>query len=270
MTASDQVTRRWLDVEGRLLHRLHFGGSGPLVVCLHGVTSCAWTWHHVARHLRAAGHAVAACDLRGHGDSGWAGPTQYRTVALAADMAQVLADIGDEPADIVGSSWGALVGLAVAATRPELVRRLVMVDIEPSFSQPAMLDPPRPGRFATLAEAAASWRASNPSAPEDLVQLLAAAASRPDADGGRMVLHDPLFLKFWPFRSEDWWATLDAVDVPTLVINAGRSWVRSEVCDEMADRLRQGQRINLPGVTHTVPVDAPTLLAAALTRFLAS
>ena len=43
-----------------------------------------------------------------------------------------------------------------------------------------------------------------------------------------------------------------------------RSWVRSEVCDQMANRLRHGQRIDLPGTTHTVPVDAPDALAAIL------
>jgi pimeloyl-ACP methyl ester carboxylesterase len=269
MTGSDELRRRWLEVDGRALHRLEFGGSGPLVVCLHGVTGSAWGWHHVARELKAAGHRVVACDLRGHGDSAWAGPEEYGTEALASDLAAVLGDLGDGPADVVGSSWGALVGLALAAARPELVRRLAMVDIEPSFDQPEIIDPPRPGRFASLDEAAASWRAANPSAPEDLIQLLAAAASRPEAGGARAAAHDPLFLRRWPFRAENWWSALDRVDAPTLVVTAERSWVRAEVGDEMADRLRRGQRANLPGVTHTVPIDAPAALAATLVRFLA-
>jgi pimeloyl-ACP methyl ester carboxylesterase len=270
MTGSDQVRRWWLDVDGRFLHRLDFGGPGPLVMCLHGVTSCAWVWHHVAGHLIEAGHGVVACDLRGHGDSSWARPDEYRSRDLARDAAAVVADLGGGPVDVVGSSWGALVGLALAAERPDLVRHLVMVDIEPSFSQPEFLDPPRPGRFASVAEVAANWRATNPSAPEDLIALLAVAASRPDGDGGRVPLHDPLFLERWPFRSEDWWSTLDAVEVPTLVIHAEHTWVRGEVCDQMAERLPRGQRVDLPGASHTAPIDAPFALAEAVATFLGS
>jgi len=44
---------------------------------------------------------------------------------------------------------------------------------------------------------------------------------------------------------------------------------RAEVCDEMAQRLRRGQRADLPGSAHTVRLDAPSALAAVVGRFLA-
>ena len=267
MIVSARVTHGWTEHDGRLLHHLDFGGPGRPVVCVHGVTSCAWVWHDaIAAGLPADGHAVAV-DLRGHGDSGWAPPDRYGTADHADDLQAVLDAIGAADADLVGSSWGALVALAVAARRPDVVHRLVLVDIEPSFGQGETDIPPRPSHFAGVGDAAAFWRTNNPGAPDDLVALLAAAATRP-APGGLVPAHDPLFLERWPFRSEDWWAALEAVTAPTLVVHAERSWVRADVCDEMAARLREAERVDIPSA-HVVPVDAPVALARAVGAFLA-
>jgi pimeloyl-ACP methyl ester carboxylesterase len=270
MISTDLVRQWWIEADGRRLHQLDFGGSGHPVVCLHGVTSCAWVWHHAARYLSPAGR-VLACDLRGHGDSGWAPPDRYRTVDHAADVEAVLVtldSLGAAPVDLVGSSWGALVGLAVAVDRPEAVRRLVLVDIEPSFSQSETDVPARPARLAGLKEATAVWRAANPSAPDDLVRLLAAAATRPAPDGGLVPAHDPVFLERWPFRSENWWDALDAVEAPTLVVRGEKSWVSANVCNQMAERLARSERVDIIGSTHVVPVDAPDELGLAVAGFL--
>jgi pimeloyl-ACP methyl ester carboxylesterase len=270
MISTDPVRQRWIEADGRRLHQLDFGGSGRPVVCLHGVTSCAWVWHHAARHLSRAGRVIS-CDLRGHGDSGWAPPDRYRTVDHAADVQAVLVtldSLGAGQADLVGSSWGALVGLAVAVDRPAAVRRLVLVDIEPSFSQSETDVPARPARLTGLDEATALWKAANPSAPDDLVRLLAAAATRPAADGGLVPAHDPLFLHRWPFRSEKWWDALDAIEAPTLVVHGEKSWVRASVCDQMAERLARSERVDITGSSHVVPVDAPHELGLAVAGFL--
>ena len=263
MVTSARVRHGWAEHDGRRLHHLDFGGEGRPVVCVHGVTSCAWVWHHTAAGLGR----VVAVDLRGHGDSGWAPADRYRTVDHAGDLRALLVSLGG-PADVVGSSWGALVSLAVAAANPGLVHRLVLVDIEPSFTQSETDVPPRPACFDGLADAAAAWRANNPGAPDDLVRLLAAASTRPGPDGGLVPAHDPLFLARWPFRSEDWWDALGAVGAPTLVVRATRSWVRAEVCDRMAARLPRAERADVDSA-HVVPVDAPDALVRTVAPFLA-
>jgi pimeloyl-ACP methyl ester carboxylesterase len=48
------------------------------------------------------------------------------------------------------------------------------------------------------------------------------------------------------------------------VVHAERSWVRAEVCDQMAGRLRRSERVDIPGSGHVVPLDAPDPLGAAL------
>jgi pimeloyl-ACP methyl ester carboxylesterase len=262
------VRHAWAEHEARRLHHLDFGGTGAAVVCVHGVTSCAWVWHDAIAHgLTGGGHGMAV-DLRGHGDSGWAAPERYRTVDHAGDLEAVLDAFGLRRAHLVGSSWGALVVLALAARRPDVVQRLVLVDIEPSFTQAETEVPPRPARFDGLADAATYWRSNNPAAPDDLVHLLAAASTRPGPGGGLVPAHDPLFLDRWPFRSEDWWDALGAVAAPTLVVRAERSWVRAEVCDRMASRLSRAERVDISSA-HVVPVDAPQPLARAVAGFLA-
>jgi pimeloyl-ACP methyl ester carboxylesterase len=262
---TDPVRHGWIEFGGRRLHHLDWGGSGRPIVCIHGVTSSAWVWHHVARGL-GRDRRVIAPDLRGHGESGWAPHDAYRTIDHAADVAAVVTG----PVDLVGSSWGALIAVAIAAQRPELVQRLVLVDIEPSFEQAEADVPARPASFADFSEAAAWWAANNPGAPPDLTRLLAAAATRPGPGGTLVPTHDPFFARRWPFRSEDWWDALDRIDAPTLVVHAEHTWVRAAVCDQMAARLRRSERVDIPGAAHVIPVDAPAALARAVASFRAA
>lgn len=130
--------------------------------------------------------------------------------------------------------------------------------------------PSRPGSFEDLAAAVAWWAETNPHAPGDLMELVAAGATRPGPGGGLVPAHDPLFATSWPFRAEDWWPALGHVAAPTLVVNAGASWVRPDVCDEMARRLPHAERLSVPDSTHVVPVDAPDALGPALAEFFGS
>ena len=41
------------------------------------------------------------------------------------------------------------------------------------------------------------------------------------------------------------------------------------MCDEMASRLRRGERVDIPGAAHVIPVDAPAALARTVATFLA-
>lgn len=96
-------------------------GDGPLrpFLLVHGLAANARVWDAVARHLLAAGHAVAAVDLRGHGRSE-APPDGYDTDTAADDLAGVLDELGytggREPI-AVGQSWGGNVVVSLAARR---------------------------------------------------------------------------------------------------------------------------------------------------------
>ena len=82
MTQPDRV---FTEVDGLRLHHLDWGGSGPPVVCLHGLTGNAHAFDGLARSL-APGLRILCLDVRGRGDSEWGPPEGYQLPRYVADL----------------------------------------------------------------------------------------------------------------------------------------------------------------------------------------
>ncbi|MEU8639927.1 alpha/beta fold hydrolase [Amycolatopsis sp. NPDC048633] len=102
------------------------GTAGRPVVLLHPLALSGAVWDPVAEHLGQT-HQVLALDARGHGESSWDG-AEFTVDDMAADAAAVIEDFGAGPADVIGLSMGGSTALTLAATRPDLVHRLVLAD----------------------------------------------------------------------------------------------------------------------------------------------
>jgi pimeloyl-ACP methyl ester carboxylesterase len=100
-------------------------GEGPLVVCLPGMGDLRSTYRFLAPALVAAGFRVATVDLRGHGDSD-DHFSSFDDEAAARDFVTVVEQNGGT-AILVGNSMAAGAAVLAAATRPELVRGLVLL-----------------------------------------------------------------------------------------------------------------------------------------------
>ena len=98
--------------------RLFEGGDGPPLLLVHGFGGAAWNFSELAPLLR--GRRLIVPDLPGHGGSS---PLPAPSIAAFAD---VLADVLDGPADVVGPSMGGVVALRLAERHPRLVRSLVL------------------------------------------------------------------------------------------------------------------------------------------------
>jgi pimeloyl-ACP methyl ester carboxylesterase len=96
-------------------------------VLVHGLSSNARLWDEVAAGLAAAGHEVAAVDLRSHGESD-APAEGYDTTTAATDVAAVCTALGLAPAVAVGQSWGGNVVVRLAAHHPRLVAAVGLLD----------------------------------------------------------------------------------------------------------------------------------------------
>jgi esterase len=105
-----------------------FGESGPPVVILHGLLGSARNWTSIAKEL-AASHRVFALDLRNHGRSPWAATMSFDE--MAGDLAAFIERHGLGAVTLLGHSLGGKVAMRLALTRPELVERLVVVDVAP-------------------------------------------------------------------------------------------------------------------------------------------
>jgi len=104
----------------------YWPGRGAPLVALHGLTSTYVSFMGVAERL-AGRRPLFAPDLRGRGDSDKpSGP--YGMAQHSRDVACAMRALGLGPSVIVGHSMGAFIAAALAASKPELVAGLILVD----------------------------------------------------------------------------------------------------------------------------------------------
>jgi len=114
-------------VAGGGLHVARWGEGGQRVVLgVHGVTASSMSLLPMARRLGPELTLVAP-DLRGRGGSAFL-PGPYGLNVHAQDCAAVIEAVAASPVIVLGESMGAYVAVMLAAARPELVQRLVLVD----------------------------------------------------------------------------------------------------------------------------------------------
>lgn len=129
------TTRRIPTAGGVEIHTLS-GGEGPPLLLLHGHPQTHALWHKVAPAL-AQRFTLVLADLRGYGDSskptGEADHANYSKRAMAADMVAVMQAHGHERFAILAHDRGARVAHRLAADHPNVVSRMVLLDIAPTL-----------------------------------------------------------------------------------------------------------------------------------------
>ncbi len=118
-------THRTVRANGIALHIAELG-TGPLVLFLHGFPQFWWTWRQQLVDLADAGFHAVAVDLRGFGASDKT-PRGYDAPNLADDIAALISALGERDATLVGNDIGGLLAWTIAATRPQLVRRVAVL-----------------------------------------------------------------------------------------------------------------------------------------------
>jgi pimeloyl-ACP methyl ester carboxylesterase len=123
------ITPRSIPLPGLRMQVLEAGPvDGPLVLLLHGFPELSESWREVLPRLADAGLRAVAPDLRGYGgtDRPEGG---YDIDTLADDVVQLARYLQpDRPVYLVGHDWGGLIAYHVAATHPEVVDRLAVVN----------------------------------------------------------------------------------------------------------------------------------------------
>jgi len=117
------------------IHRVDFGGRGALFVLVHGLGGSTANWIAVAEGLARHGR-VLAVDLPGFGLSPPGRDYRLETHRLAIES---FIELEGAPATLIGNSTGGLLSQMVAAHRPDLVDRLVLV----APATPPVLPDPR-------------------------------------------------------------------------------------------------------------------------------
>lgn len=103
-------------------------GNGCPVVVLHGLLGSARNWGGIASAL-GRDRRVLALDLPNHGASPWSEAMDYPFMARA--VGDFLHDKGLDRVCLIGHSMGGKAAMMLALSRPQLIERLVVVDIAP-------------------------------------------------------------------------------------------------------------------------------------------
>jgi pimeloyl-ACP methyl ester carboxylesterase len=256
---------------GRSLSALVWGTGPPEVVLLHGGAQNAHTWDTIALALD---RPLVAIDLPGHGHSDGgthgAGSVQHH----AADVATAVRALAPDARAVVGMSLGGLTALALAARAPELVRRLVLVDITPGVDEekaaPILAFVAGPPTFASFDEILARTKEFNPTRSEASLRrgILHNAVEQPDGSWvWRYARHRDA--PAGPPEFGDLWAAVSGLTVPVLLVRgmAPGSVVRDEDEAELLRRAPGARVARLEGAGHSVQGDRPVELAALIDDF---
>ncbi len=122
------IRHEWRTVNGVRLH-CAIAGNGPLLLLLHGFPEFWYSWRHQIPVL-AEHFTVVAPDLRGYNDSDK--PlhiSDYTMPVLVEDVVQLIHAFGQERAFVAGHDWGGVVAWATALARPDVVEKLIALNI---------------------------------------------------------------------------------------------------------------------------------------------
>ncbi|WP_299295145.1 alpha/beta hydrolase [uncultured Tateyamaria sp.] len=252
------------------IHRRTFGSGARPVLAIHCSLAHSGAWRGLAQHM--GDHlTLHAFDLPNHGKSGdWDG--QGIMHDTATDMAlSVLGDIGPDPIDLIGHSFGATVALRLAIEHADRVRSVAMY--EPVYFAPAIADDPTflPRYKQDTATFDAAIAAGNTEAAARAFNATWAEGPAWDdipaltrqymADRIHFVTHSA------PFLVDDSAGLLgprrfDAATMPALLIAGARSKMAAPVNNAIARRLPNATNITLPDVGHMGPITHPDAVAA--------
>jgi pimeloyl-ACP methyl ester carboxylesterase len=206
--------------------------------------------------------------MPGRGKSDWLEHAEdYSYPTYMAACAALLARIGAEEVDWVGTSMGGIVGMFLAALPGTPIRRLVLNDIgavipadglrrlasyvgaDPSFADAAALETDLRRVAATFGRLGdEDWR------------HLARISTRRKPDGTLGYAYDPRIgaaVRQGEPKDVDLWASYDAIRVPTLVLRGAQSdLLRAEDARAMAERGPRARVVEIAGVGH-----APALMS---------
>lgn len=266
---------RFVTIGTQKLHYRDVGDpAAPPVVMLHGIMGHAREWDVLVGAL-AGDHRMIVLDQRGHGESDWS--DDYTASALADDLLGLIGHVGLLRTSVIGHSMGGMAALLAAERRPEVVDRLVVVDVGPDIVSKGLA----PGvaefmttlasrAYATVDEACAEW--TDPLARPQLLRHYVVNCLRTRPDGRLVWRFDGAGLvRFLDSVSEaELWKAVDHIACPALVVRGAHSPVLSaETANAMVRRFADGRGAVIPDGAHDLGVERPEAVAAVTERFFA-
>jgi pimeloyl-ACP methyl ester carboxylesterase len=263
---------KWFTDSDQKFHYLDWGNSGATPMLLvHGLCCEAHYWDFFARNMRQNYHVIAI-DQRGHGDSSWVGnycPEQY-----VADLTKFVDKIELNDIVLIGHSLGAINVIIYAATHPNRVARLVIVDNGPEISTASLEQVKRkladlPMVYDSEEEAVKRMEQESPFYSEDYKRHLVKHTMKRDESGRLTFKYDPS-LRHGELVTLQWlWSYMKRIVCPILVVHGVESdLLLPAAASRMVETLPSVSLVDIGGAGHFVMGDNPKAFEAAISNFL--
>jgi pimeloyl-ACP methyl ester carboxylesterase len=276
----DTITHRVSAWDGLTLHIREWCGGDvlPPVLCLPGIVRTGADFEYLAQAIRS-GRRVIAMDYPGRGDSGRAADiNRYAPEACLRDIMDACAALHIHHAFLIGTSFGGLLTMGLAAARPGLVRAAVLNDIGPDIASEGAefvrdfvgSDP----ALESLDACITFLQADLPpmSLDSDLAwRRMAELTYQPGADGRWHPLWDIRIARLLDGPVPDLWSLFSALaQVPVLLVHGAVSDILLPGTVSRMLAVHPGmQVVTLPGIGHAPTLLEPSALSA-IQQFLAT
>jgi len=243
------------------------------VICVHGLTRNAHDFDVIAPAIAATGRRVLALNMPGRGESAWlADPMGYTYQSYMADCLAVMDNFHLRQVEWLGTSMGGIIGMMIAATKPDRIKKLVLNDIGTQLSAEALgriysYVSTMPSQFASRLEAdaylATTFKPFGITDPAQWTQFVNGSLLTDESGALRYAcdpaIAEPLrlatqnFTDIQPVNLTPLWEQIKA---PTLIIHGAESDVLSaDTVRLMRQTNARAETITFAGVGH-----APALM----------
>ena len=243
------------------------GGQAPVVLLIHGLAGACGLWNPVSQVLREH-FRVIRYDLRGHGESG-SPEGLWSLEDFVADLLHVFQRHELSRIHLAGFSLGGLIAQRFAIDHPDKVERLAIVSavagrtVEEKEKVARRLENLRAGDYDTNIEAALErwfspgFREQHP----DLVEQRMALMRKVGSQRGYIQAYKV-------FSTSDLADELQLISAPTLIMTGEEDPGSNPRMAALMHYRIPGSRMEiLPGLRHSLLVEAPELVAEKLNGF---
>ena len=271
---------KYVAANGLRFHYLDWGDPGnPPMLLLHGFAQTCHSWDFVALSL-CDRYRVIALDQRGHGDSDWAPDGDYSPEAQQKDIHEIVESLGVGDFVVMGLSMGGRNSMTYAATHPERIKALVIVDAAPDNrrdgSQNIRRFVQQGDELDSIDDFVERVREYNPRRPAEQIRGSIVHNLKQLPNGKWTWKYDRLLrsperrMGPDPEMSRRLWGYLESLRCPTLVVRGAMSDVIAlETAETMLSRIPNGRLATVERAGHLVMGDNPAGFERAVTDFLA-
>lgn len=260
------------------------GPEAPLLVMVHGLRGTHHGLEPIVENL--PGHRAVVPDLPGFGDSGPMTERAHDVPGYAALIVELIELLGgrERPVVLLGHSFGSIVAAHVVSSRPDLVRRLVLVNpiSTPALRGPRVLLSRLTSLYYTVGTALPPKLGRSLLANKWVVLGASRAMLRTSDPQLRRFVHDSHLRHFSRFHSpqllsETYAASVGGtvadyaaeLRVPTLVVAGASDEIAPlEGQRALVEQLPDAELVVIPEVGHLVHYETPAAAAEAIERFL--